>query len=128
MLSVLCPADIYLCGDPNEPIVLRADAYETIKANIGSCPVDCMNSAGTSTAGSSFYWQVSAWSDCSSACNGGLQTRDVVCHSAVSGMYVNSILPTFIAATKCISAVVISALAIGALTGCDLCAVNSTIL
>ena len=65
-------------------MVLTAATYSTIKDNLNSCPVDCSNSAASSNS-TTFYWQVSDWSTCSVPCNGGLQTRDVVCHSAVDG-------------------------------------------
>lgn len=77
-------ADMFYCGDDSQPIVLTASAYNTIKDNLNSCPVDCSNSAASPNS-TTFYWQVSDWSACSVPCNGGLKTRDVVCHSAVDG-------------------------------------------
>ncbi|KAL3138790.1 hypothetical protein ABBQ32_005632 [Trebouxia sp. C0010 RCD-2024] len=86
---IQCGADTFYCGEDNQPIVLTASAYNTIKDNLNSCPVDCSNSAASPNS-TTFYWQVSNWSTCSVACSGGLQTRDVVCHSAVDGSRVSN--------------------------------------
>ncbi|DBA71983.1 TPA: hypothetical protein ACH3X2_010728 [Trebouxia sp. C0005] len=79
----------FYCGDESQPVIISAATYNTISVNKNSCPVDCSNSAASSNS-TTFYWQVAAWSSCSVACNGGFQTRDVVCHSALDGSQVSN--------------------------------------
>ena len=77
-------AGVFYCGEETQPIVILAATYNTIAGNLQNCPVDCENSAASSNS-TTFYWQVSAWTSCSTSCDGGVQTRDVICHSAVDG-------------------------------------------
>ncbi|KAK9854809.1 hypothetical protein WJX84_004417 [Apatococcus fuscideae] len=72
---------IWVCGDH----VVASDTYHTIQGNKGTCLADCSMSSSPLALPSQYYYQVTDWSPCSDACDGGFQTRSITCHSSQDG-------------------------------------------
>ncbi|KAK9843606.1 hypothetical protein WJX84_004872, partial [Apatococcus fuscideae] len=72
---------IWTCGEH----VVMSETYHNIQANKDTCLADCSLSASPLALPSQYYYQVSEWSSCSDACDGGFQTRSITCHSSQDG-------------------------------------------
>lgn len=82
---------IWSCGEH----VVASETYHNIQANKGTCLADCSLSANPLALPSQYYYQVSDWSSCSDACDGGFQTRSITCHSSQDGGYLTSFFRFF---------------------------------
>ena len=72
---------IWSCGEH----VVMSETYHNIRAHKGTCLADCSLSASPLALPSQYYYQVSEWSSCSDACDGGFQTRSITCHNSQDG-------------------------------------------
>ena len=88
-----CVAEVF---DPSIPLNLttcglstyRNVAYDNIK--LATCSSDCINESAVVQGLAGVFWNASAFGPCSASCDGGIQTRRVVCLRASDGATVDN--------------------------------------
>ena len=72
---------IYACGD----VIVTATEYTGIQSSRAGCKSSCsLSSVGLATS-AQYYWSVSEWTDCLSACGASTQDRTVSCMNSIDG-------------------------------------------
>ena len=88
-----CFAEVF---DPSIPLNLTTcglSTYRTVDFDIiklGTCTSDCINESAVVQGVAGVFWNASAFGACSAQCDGGIQTRRVVCLRASDGAIVDN--------------------------------------